>query len=237
MLSTGTGVNNFYSVKLGNKLIGIVLEKMKGNAHFGQRLAKALLDKGYKSHRNSATGVEVTPLARAVDVTPSMIIRYLSGQSKPREDTLEAMAKWLGVTVSWLRDGIEISQLIEIPLLSWEEARDWKPETKSSNIHIMNLFIAISPSTFALEIKNDSSRPAFPPGTYIIIDPEEKIVHRSLVIAVEKGSKEVIFRQFLVENNDSYLKPLNAEFPAKLIDKSTKIKGVFVAADYTKAKF
>lgn len=210
---------------------------MKNN-HFGQRLAQALADKGYKSTRNTATGLEIMPIARAINVSPSMVLRYISGQATPRLDILEAMSKWLDVSLTWLRDGVEYAQIIEIPLFSWEQAHQWKPGLKSPHRYSASLPPQlINKALFALEIMNDASRPAFPPGTIIILDPEKTPKHGELVIAAEKDQKEAIFRVFLIDQNDRYLKSFNAEFPPKLIDKSTIIKGVFIAADHSKAKF
>ena len=59
---------------------------------FAERLRQAMFDKRYKA----------IDVARATNITPSVISRYLSGTNQPSRDNLFAVANYLGVSPDWL---------------------------------------------------------------------------------------------------------------------------------------
>ena len=61
-------------------------------SNFAENLRKALFDKRYKA----------IDVARATNITPSVISRYLSGTNQPSRDNLFAVANYLGVSSEWL---------------------------------------------------------------------------------------------------------------------------------------
>ena len=64
---------------------------------FAERLRQAMFDKRYKA----------IDVARATNITPSVISRYLSGTNQPSRDNLFAVAKYLGVSSEWLLSSSE----------------------------------------------------------------------------------------------------------------------------------
>ena len=61
-------------------------------SNFAERLRQAMFDKRYKA----------IDVARATNITPSVISRYLSGTNQPSRDNLFAVAEYLGVSSEWL---------------------------------------------------------------------------------------------------------------------------------------
>ena len=59
---------------------------------FAENLRKAMFDKRCKA----------VDIARATNITPSVISRYLSGTNQPSRDNLFAVANYLGVSSEWL---------------------------------------------------------------------------------------------------------------------------------------
>lgn len=50
-------------------------------------------------------GVNIRALANAVGVRYEMARRYVSGLAMPNDDTIRAIARWLGTTSAWLKFG------------------------------------------------------------------------------------------------------------------------------------
>lgn len=207
------------------------------NKLFGQRLKQAMLDKGFKSMPETDTGVEVRPFARALNMSHPLIRRYLLGQAMPRPDALEIICKYLNVSVLWLRDGIEEpSQVIHVPLLSWEEALHWKSGRAYPHKINLSLSMAYSSSIFALKITDTRYKPGFTAGTLLFFDTAKKPSSSAYVLVAEKGNPKATFKHLLIDQKDFYLRPPSFELPPKLMPKGTKILGVLIGVDYSKAK-
>lgn len=94
---------------------------------------------------------------------------------------------------------------------------------------------------FALRVLGDSMEPEFPDGTIIIIDPAGAIENGCYVLArinrtdIEKNQPDdkktgegYIFRQFIINKNRYYLKPLNAGYATIEVSGHDSISGVVV---------
>ena len=88
---------------------------------FAENLRKAMFDKRYKA----------IDVARATNITPSVISRYLSGTNQPSTGNLFAIAEYLGVSPNTLLSSSEISESIQSsqgissePLLKTIEVQD-----------------------------------------------------------------------------------------------------------------
>jgi SOS-response transcriptional repressor LexA len=218
---------------------------MNEREEFGKRLSQLLISKGYVSNYQSLQrqthGIDVKPLSETLGLSTEIVRRYIRGLAIPRDPVLKSIAKWLNVSYQYLRDGegeAIKSRIIKIPLLKWEQVASWKSGKKTSDFHVMEVTVNnLGNHIFALEIDSDSARPAFPPGTCVIFDPDTEPFHHALVIAADNKSQGTFFRELLIEGREKYLNPLNPDFPAEKITASTRIKGVFVAADFSKARF
>ena len=72
-------------------------------SNFAERLRQAMFDKRYKA----------IDVARATNITPSVISRYLSGTNQPSRDNLFAVANYLGVSSEWLLSSSEAPESIQ----------------------------------------------------------------------------------------------------------------------------
>lgn len=79
---------------------------------------------------------------------------------------------------------------------------------------------------YALRVMGDSMAPEFPDGSVIVIEPGGAFESGSFVIAQAGG--EYIFRQFIIENGQHLLKPLNPGYESIAIAGAGAIKGVVV---------
>jgi transcriptional regulator with XRE-family HTH domain len=72
---------------------------------FGERLAGAMLDRGYRSSRGARSGVDVNELRQRARVSREMARRYVEGEAVPDLERVVRIAEWLGVRVAWLLYG------------------------------------------------------------------------------------------------------------------------------------
>ncbi|CAJ0999118.1 LexA family protein [Sodalis praecaptivus] len=115
------------------------------------------------------------------------------------------------------------AQLPEYPLLSWvqagaftetdgafteENAICWVPTVKSA-----------SERAFWLEVHGDSmtspigSRPSFPEGMLILVDPDKTVGSGELCVMYLEESGSATFKKYLEDAGIRFLKPLNPQYP------------------------
>ncbi len=187
----------------------------------------------------------VSELARRTGVGQPVIHRVLSGETdNPKVTTLSPIADFFAVSIGQLlgnepipKDRISGTFRITshgwttIPLLNWEQVINWPVKKESLNIEKQeSTEMAVSKDAYALRVKDTTMLPRFPENTLLIVDPLLQPNDRDFVIAHIFGQKQALFRQFLLNGDDIYLKPLNADFNMQMIDKKSKILGVMVQA-------
>lgn len=91
-----------------------------------------------------------------------------------------------------------------------------------------------SEKTFAVKIVNDSMTAAtggkktFLMGDTIFIDPLKEYKSGDYVIAFTSNDNNAIFRQYIIDGNDRFLRALNADYQRITVDNSIKIVGVII---------
>lgn len=81
-----------------------------------------------------------------------------------------------------------------------------------------------SSEPFALRVLGDSMEPEFKDGCVVIIDPDGSAESGKYVIAELDG--EYIFRQFVREHDQLYLKPINPGYKSIEIETTAVVRGV-----------
>lgn len=120
-----------------------------------------------------------------------------------------------------------------VPLISWVSAGYFCEVI--DNFHPgdaeewISTTVAVSPNSYALRVRGDSMEPDFPEGSIIIVDPRREPQPGNYVIA--KNGGEATFKQLTKDGADRYLKPLNPQYPIKLIDEHMIICGVVVSME------
>lgn len=93
----------------------------------------------------------------------------------------------------------------------------------------------INSKQFAVVVHGDSmvspvpGNRSFLESVIIVVDPEKVPERDNFVIALQKGSKEAIFKQFVIDGNKQYLRSLNTQYPLIQLDDTIEICGVVVA--------
>lgn len=84
--------------------------------------------------------------------------------------------------------------------------------------------------TFALRVQGDSMLPRFPPGTILIVEPDEAVEPGDFVVARINGDTEATFKQLVKDGGRLYLRPLNPQYPIIPVDDQTNIAGPVITA-------
>ncbi len=79
---------------------------------------------------------------------------------------------------------------------------------------------------YALRVIGDSMVPEFQDGHIIIVDPGMPAVSGAYVVVDYNG--ETTFRQFVVDGERRYLRPLNEDFPIIDLNGRYTIRGVVI---------
>lgn len=160
------------------------------------------------------------------------------------------IANALGVSAVWLKTGMDNNGSLKeesatynvgrgpaiknsVPLISWVSAGYFCEVI--DNFHPgdaeewISTTVAVSENSYALRVRGDSMEPDFPEGSIIIIDPRREPQPGNYVIA--KNGGEATFKQLTKDGSDRYLKPLNPQYPIKLIDEHMVICGVVVSME------
>ncbi|HAO33694.1 MAG TPA: hypothetical protein DCQ84_12180, partial [Candidatus Competibacteraceae bacterium] len=185
-------------------------------------------------------------LANAVNVSRPAVTQWETGETKTLEgENLHKVAETLKVTVEWLLYGKEeVSRtnhrVIQepsnvspappirgmVPVISWVSAGRWREPDIALDAPLDWIpHIGATPNTFALRVEGDSMEPSYPPGTYLIVDPDRVPEPMNLVIALN-GDDEATFKRLTREGKTWYLTPLNRQYPSQPLDSLCKIIGV-----------
>lgn len=182
-------------------------------------------------------------LAKKLGVTRSAVAHYVQGTRHPPVGQIIKLAAILKADPAWLQFGklsksedvkqFNQKQSKRIPVVNWQQVSTFHFDEQVEQY--LDYFDYHSTNYFALQIKSDAmvsplgQSISFNQDNFIIVNPAEDFSHRSFVIAVTNNKKEAIFRQYVEEGGQAYLKPLNPQYPLIPFDKHTKIIGVVLA--------
>lgn len=185
---------------------------------------------------------------KPLNVTKSTVSQWETGKTDPSPDKLFAMETKYGYRARWILWG-ELPRKVQeethairepsnvsagppirgmVPLISWVSAGRWRePDIVLDAPLDWIPYTGANPHTFALRVEGDSMEPSYPPGTYLIVDPERVPEPMNLVIALN-GDHEATFKRLTKEGGVWYLTPLNRQYPSQPLDSLCKIVGVVV---------
>lgn len=193
-------------------------------------------------------------LARKSGVTRSAITHYLAGRRVPSLKQFQKIAEVLNTDPSWLQYGGTKTLDLNSLGLNTKELRDqflsafhkvpivsWKQISYLKDIAAINAnevfawvphFYSDTPNSFAVVISNDvmtaplGQKESFHEGEIIILDSKITPENGDFVLAIPINSSSAIFRQYVIDGDIIYLKPLNPQYPIVQVDDQTIICGV-----------
>jgi SOS-response transcriptional repressor LexA len=167
-------------------------------------------------------------LARELDLPQPTIHRLVTGKStRPYKSSLEPIANYFNISVDqlvgdeplladWQPEPVHDNQALQkivikpIPLLPWAAISNLAMARKQAKKQLA-ITGNVGDECFAILMNEHSMEPLFTRGTILIFDPQKKAVDRSYVLVKLANKEQFIFRQLLVDVDQSYLKPLNPD--------------------------
>lgn len=182
------------------------------------------------------------------EIVPSYLSRMERESLQPSYKNMVTLSKVLGFSIDEVtselmgRDPAEIHNVAAryVPIVSWVQAGEWTDspytETPDRCEEWLEAPKKCGKNSFALEVRGNSmttdTGPSFPDGSLIIVDPDIEPKNKSLVVTMVEGSTEATFKQLIIDNPYSFLRPLNPQYPVLTIDREMRIIGTVVDVSY-----
>lgn len=176
-------------------------------------------------------------LAEMCGVTQGAIHKIISGKTtRPR--IIYELAKSLRVTPEWLREGkttpetradnemhahdLNKFKITRVPVLRWDDASTFynmPHDHHSEPIKYITVPLDTIQRPYALIVEGDAmvgppGADSYPPGSYIVLDPDANASPGSHVMAYNETTGETIFRALRIEGSKRWLTPLNTQYQA-----------------------
>lgn len=186
---------------------------------------------------------DITPteLARRTKIGQPVIHRLASGETdNPKLATLGPIANHFRISIGQLVGDEPLPQNLDIhvykqavlntlPLLEWEDLLD-ESALKKKSLKQQEIYteITLSKQAFALKVLDTTMRPRFPENTLLLVEPALQPNDRQYVIYHLVQQNQIVFREFLTDGKNHYLKPINSDFEKIQISSADRCLGVVV---------
>lgn len=196
------------------------------------RITELLLSNGVPKHKVAST------LARLCGITTQAVYAWDRGETeKISPEYISKIALRYGSSSDYLisgrvnevRESTAGSYFVpagEIPLISWVRAGSWDDPTDNYHPGDAEAWVPSPPScnpamTFALvvtgESMDDGTMQGYRDGELIYVDGSRINPEHNADVIVRNGDGKVTFKRLVLSNGDWYLKPLNPNWPEKII--------------------
>lgn len=198
-------------------------------------------------------GITQKQLADRVGISQTAVHKLESGGTRASRSTI-SIALACGVDPIWLdtsrgemslggppgvqgakgAEGLRTPVIARIPVITWEEAKAYTPETAESHQpENVKAWIPVAPrissAAYALQVPDDSMEPEFKEGEIIIVDPTVKAEHNCFVVARDGQDSRVSLKQLIAHGAKQYMKPLNSRYPLIEVLGELLVSGVVTA--------
>lgn len=186
-------------------------------------------------------------LSRKANLPQATLNRLLKGTTDdPRASTLKAIAAFFNITVDQLLSEHLLKEstfdTTRLPIYNLDQNQstlenfrtnqnlDWSTLLAKKEEKFIEVEPSISTHCMAFEVKGDSMWPQFIEGLIVIIDTKVPAKHRDFVIYLLASSKQLVLRQYIEEEQNRILKPVNHGYKLIPIDKSDILIGTVIQA-------
>lgn len=124
-----------------------------------------------------------------------------------------------------------------VPIITFEQAATWDdvsaPYEPSTSTRWLPCPIPHGPRAYGVDVEgenmsNPGNKPSYEPGETLFVDPDRQPVSGSRVVALISGQKRAVFRQYIEEGDQRYLKSLNPEIKPRYTNEDFKVCGVVI---------
>ncbi|EBO4370702.1 phage repressor [Salmonella enterica] len=197
-------------------------------------------------------GLNQDKVAEHLGVTKGAVSHWLNGRRSPSIQEIGAIFQYLGVTdVRFNVDGTfsvgesteqkPVKPQFEYPFFSHVQAGMFTPEFRTFTQRDAEGWVSTtkkaSDSAFWLEVEGHSmtapagSRPSFPEGMLILVDPKDPVDPGDFCIARLCGD-EFTFKKLIKDSGQVFLQPLNPQFPIMPCNEQCRVVGKVVASQW-----
>lgn len=182
-------------------------------------------------------GINPTFLARATKVNQPSIFRILTGESKePRRATIEPIAQFFGIPVSWLVEGDcrgldKLNELAEhyggpqqLPTTAFKQVpvvghvkggpdgflEELGYPTGQGDGHVE--YPARDKNAYALRVRGDSMRPRIKSGEFLIVEPNHAVSPGDDVVVICRDGRKLVKELLYIKDNEVRLSSINADY-------------------------
>lgn len=180
----------------------------------------------------------------------SRIGNYELGNRKISADDALVLASVLKVSPSWLLfgdDSTAVYKQYEYPVFSHIQAGMFSTEfgtftDRNDADKWVSTAKKASDKSFWLEVDGNSmtappgTKPSFPEGMLILVDPEESVDPGDFCIARLNGD-EFTFKKLIKDAGEYYLQPLNPQFPLIKCNENCRVAGKVIASQWPDETF
>ncbi|MBJ9007238.1 LexA family transcriptional regulator [Citrobacter koseri] len=205
----------------------------------------------------SEVGITQAQLSEELGVTQGALSHWLNGRRSASLTEIGSIFRILGIAGATLNiDGsftIGSNQFsappkphFEYPVFSHVQAGMFSPEFRTFTERDAEGWVSTtkkaSDASFWLEVDGHSmtaptgSRPSFPEGMLILVDPEEPVDPGDFCIA-RLGGDEFTFKKLIKDSGQVFLQPLNPQFPMIPCNEHCRIVGKVVASQWPEETF
>lgn len=208
--------------------------------------------------RDEMCGGKAVDLARKINREPSYVSRMLYPEGKKQkkriaDDMVEVIESAFGLSRGWL-DRISGEQVDEkhstavnkYPLFTTVQAGAFTTTPESYTEKDAKAWIETSKKagrrSFWLEVEGASmtapagSRPSFPEGMLILVDPDQHVEVNDFCIARINGN-EFTFKKLIRDGGINYLQPLNPQFPLLVCGDGCTFVGKVIMSQWPEEMF
>jgi len=207
--------------------------------------------------RMSEVGITQAQLSEELGITQGALSHWLNGRRSASLAEIGSIFRILGIVGATLNlDGsftIGSGQLseppkphFEYPVFSHVQAGMFSPEFRTFTERDAENWVSTtkkaSDNAFWLEVDGNSmtaptgSRPSFPEGMLILVDPEEPVDPGDFCIA-RLGGDEFTFKKLIKDGGQAFLQPLNPQFPMIPCNEHCRLVGKVVASQWPEDTF
>lgn len=172
----------------------------------------------------ASEGFSQADLAPVFGVSRAAVSHYLSGRTEPTVPQIAAVAKYMGISLDYLLNG-DAGRQRGVPLLRWREIESHLADkgpgiSLNDGQYIRCPVWSCSVQTFAVKVQGDSmeAENGYRHGDLIFVDPQQTLSHGRDVIAKLTGERLVMRRLSVHEDGRKYLRTINTNLPASVVD-------------------
>ncbi|WP_392738911.1 LexA family protein [Serratia ureilytica] len=209
--------------------------------------------------RMKVLGLTQDQLAEHLGITKGAVSHWFNGRREPSLKDLAAIFDYLKLDNLLLTKTGNLAQLepdsykvlppepnYKYPLFTTIQAGFFTNEPVTFSEHDAQCWIATtrraSEKAFWLEVQGQSmtapagSKPSFPEGMLILVDPDETVSTGDFCIASMDGS-DFTFKRFIKDGWEPYLQPLNPQYPLLRCNENCQLVGKVIHAQWPENTF